>query len=189
MSIFNSTEPGAGPEGLKAFDAYSEKNTENKYDAADVIDRWNTYAKSPADELGFAKLWWLAKDESPGCWAIWEEDEVNKAAAKLNEKYASPEPPAAPVAPEVAPEVAPAFSEDYLALLFANKYADKLRYVAAWGQWFIFDGIKWDVDEKLHTFSLSRLICRDAAEEAGGATNIRCQRSEWRRSMAGGNRA
>jgi putative DNA primase/helicase len=166
MATYIST--GGSDAGFDAFNAFSKKNTNKKYNENDVKDRWyKAYPGTPPGNLTFGKLWWLAKDESPGCWDVWEEDEVNKAAAKLNEKYASPGNPSDDDAEPLAPEIAPAFSEDALALLFANKYADTLRYVAAWGQWFIFDGIKWDVDEKLKMFSLSRLICR----EAGNSVN------------------
>lgn len=44
-------------------------------------------------------------------------------------------------------------------------HAGSLRYVAKWGQWLIFDGTKWDVDETLKTFSMARQICRVAARQ------------------------
>ena len=34
-------------------------------------------------------------------------------------------------------------SEDALALLFAERYADQLRFVAMWGRWLRYDGVCW----------------------------------------------
>ena len=57
------------------------------------------------------------------------------------------------------------FSDDALALRFADTYADELRYVAAWSKWFLFKGGVWRRDETLTAFSLARKICRKAAAE------------------------
>ena len=62
---------------------------------------------------------------------------------------------------------APDLSEDQLALRFAEKHQHRLRHVAAWGKWFLFDGSTWREDATLMTMSWSRTICRDAAGEAG----------------------
>jgi len=58
---------------------------------------------------------------------------------------------------------APIFSEEALALEFAEKHSDKLRYVDAWGKWFIWDGTCWRRDEKRKVFSLARDLCRAIA--------------------------
>ncbi len=57
----------------------------------------------------------------------------------------------------------PEASEEALALKMASRYADKLRYVAKWGQWYIWTGTRWLVDEKREAFNLARSICREAA--------------------------
>jgi putative DNA primase/helicase len=62
----------------------------------------------------------------------------------------------------------PAFSDDALALRFADQHADDLRFVAAWGQWFRFDGKRWRQDDTLHVFDLARRICRTASAECNG---------------------
>ena len=60
----------------------------------------------------------------------------------------------------------PQFSDDALALRFAADYADKLRYVAAWGKWMSWAGTCWRTDDTLLSFDRVRLICREAAATA-----------------------
>jgi putative DNA primase/helicase len=60
----------------------------------------------------------------------------------------------------------PEFSDDALALDFADRHKDDLRYVAAWGRWLHFDGRHWQYDETLNVFDLVRVICREAAARA-----------------------
>ncbi len=69
----------------------------------------------------------------------------------------------APIA--VADARPPAFSDEALALGFAETYLDKLRYVAAWSKWMIYSGGRWALDDTLKAFSLSRVVCRIAAAE------------------------
>jgi putative DNA primase/helicase len=57
----------------------------------------------------------------------------------------------------------PAFTDEALALRFANKHAAELRYVASWGKWLIWDGTCWRFDETLRAFDLSRAVCRQAS--------------------------
>jgi putative DNA primase/helicase len=64
--------------------------------------------------------------------------------------------------------VAPAFSDESLALKFAATYANKLRFVAAWGKWLQWDGQRWYFDDTLAAFNFARTICRQAAEECNG---------------------
>ena len=58
------------------------------------------------------------------------------------------------------------FTEEALALDFAARHADNLRYCAAWGRWLIWDGTCWRTDETLRAFDLSRWICREASNRA-----------------------
>jgi putative DNA primase/helicase len=62
---------------------------------------------------------------------------------------------------------APEFSDEDLALRFAAQHVYTLRYVAAMGRWFLWNGKVWAADEKRAAFSLSRQICRAAARECG----------------------
>lgn len=59
----------------------------------------------------------------------------------------------------------PEFSDERLALTFTERHQDRLRYVAAWDRWLIWDGTVWRFDETLHSFDLARAICRKAAAE------------------------
>lgn len=57
------------------------------------------------------------------------------------------------------------YSEEYLAQKFAEKYGHKLRYIAAWRQWYSYNGALWTEDKTLRIFDLSRSLCRKAAQE------------------------
>jgi putative DNA primase/helicase len=58
---------------------------------------------------------------------------------------------------------APHFSDESLALTFAERHADDLRFVVKFGQWLSWTGQYWRLDDTLHAFDLSRAICREAA--------------------------
>ena len=62
----------------------------------------------------------------------------------------------------------PDFTDEALALRFAETHANDLRYVAAWGRWLFFDGTRWRSDETLVAFDRARKMCRWAAAECGG---------------------
>lgn len=57
----------------------------------------------------------------------------------------------------------PAFSDEALALRFAERHADDLRFVAAWGKWLSWTSTHWQFDDTLRAFDLARQICREAA--------------------------
>ena len=59
----------------------------------------------------------------------------------------------------------PAFSDEALALRFAEQHAHLLRYIALWSRWMIWNGTAWKSDETRLAFSLARDICRQAASE------------------------
>ena len=69
---------------------------------------------------------------------------------------------------EAAAARPPEFSDEALALRFADRHAGDLRFVAAWGKWLIWDGARWRFDDKLHGFNCARVICREAAAECNG---------------------
>jgi putative DNA primase/helicase len=72
-----------------------------------------------------------------------------------------------------AEDLAPAFSDEALALRFAERHINDLRYVPAWNRWLLWDGKRWTPDEKLKVFTLVRNLCREAANEANkGAAAI-----------------
>jgi putative DNA primase/helicase len=57
----------------------------------------------------------------------------------------------------------PPTAEDAIALVFADRHAHELRYVAAWARWLSYDGMYWAYDETLHAFDRARAICREIA--------------------------
>jgi len=59
----------------------------------------------------------------------------------------------------------PTFSDEGLALRFADVHAGDLRYVAAWSKWLQWSGSHWRFDDTLHAFDLVRRTCREAAAE------------------------
>jgi putative DNA primase/helicase len=63
----------------------------------------------------------------------------------------------------------PAFTDESLALRFAETHAGDLRYVAAWGRWLSFNGVCWRLDDTLLAFDRARKICRQAATECNKA--------------------
>jgi putative DNA primase/helicase len=60
-------------------------------------------------------------------------------------------------------ETAPAHSEEAIALEFARRHADRLRYVAKWNQWLTWDGTCWRRDETRKVFTMARELCREFA--------------------------
>lgn len=63
----------------------------------------------------------------------------------------------------------PEHSEEALALGFAARHMDDLRFVAPWGRWLCWRGNKWGFDESLGAFDLTRRVCREAATACGQA--------------------
>lgn len=67
----------------------------------------------------------------------------------------------------------PRFSEESLALNFAEIHAARLRYVAAWGRWYEWDGSRWRHDLTLQAYDLVRAACRQASIECKGTRRIK----------------
>ncbi len=57
----------------------------------------------------------------------------------------------------------PEYSDESVALNFAERNADRLRFVSETSKWYNWDGARWAPDETLLVFDLSRRICRDHA--------------------------
>ncbi len=85
---------------------------------------------------------------------------VRTLDALVAKARASSEPPRFRDPDDIRP---PEFSDDGLALRFAAKHADRLRYVAAWSQWMIWEAGIWRNENTLRAFDLARVVCRDAA--------------------------
>jgi len=58
----------------------------------------------------------------------------------------------------------PYLSDEHLALLFANKHADDLRFVAQWGKWFYWDNNVWREDVTRIARDRVRAVCRAVAD-------------------------
>jgi putative DNA primase/helicase len=63
-----------------------------------------------------------------------------------------------------------AAGENKLARAFAAKYADSLRYVAVWGHWLEWDGVRWQKDTTLHTLDRVRSLCEQAKNKVRATT-------------------
>ena len=59
----------------------------------------------------------------------------------------------------------PQFSDEALALRFAERHAGRLRHVQPWGKWLNWDGACWRFDETLATLNEVRRLCRRASAE------------------------
>jgi putative DNA primase/helicase len=59
----------------------------------------------------------------------------------------------------------PAYSDEALALRFAERHTGERRYVASFAKWLLYDGMRWRIDDTLETQELVRQICREAAAE------------------------
>lgn len=58
---------------------------------------------------------------------------------------------------------APWFSDDWLALRFAERHASELRFCALWGDWLQWHSSYWKNEKTLRVFDLARTICRQNA--------------------------
>jgi putative DNA primase/helicase len=67
----------------------------------------------------------------------------------------------------------PDFTDEALALRFADLHSGDLRYVARWVRWMAWNRMQWCSDDTLHAFDRCRHICREAA---GRANDPRVQR-------------
>ena len=78
------------------------------------------------------------------------------------------EPPPPSVTDNSSPaieETAPAFSDEALALRFAERHAGDLRFVAAWNRWLFWNGMHWQFEETLRAWDFARQVCREAAAQ------------------------
>jgi Bifunctional DNA primase/polymerase, N-terminal/Primase C terminal 2 (PriCT-2) len=58
-----ATYRATGGRGFAAFDKWAQKS--RKYDAANTIDRWHQYSRSPPDRIGAATIFYLAEEAQP----------------------------------------------------------------------------------------------------------------------------
>ncbi len=67
----------------------------------------------------------------------------------------------------------PEYSETELASLLDATYGVKIRYVDAWGKWFIFNGKVWKEDQTQRVYSYARKVCIRAAASLGESSSAR----------------
>jgi putative DNA primase/helicase len=68
----------------------------------------------------------------------------------------------------------PQFSDEALALLFAERHGHQLKYVEAWNKWQIWTGTVWGSDETLQVLDLARRLCREIASSCSEVRVGRC---------------
>jgi putative DNA primase/helicase len=107
---------------------------------------------------------WLAKHPE-----IFERTDAEESK---EDTPATPDTSAAGTKPTRPPE----FSDDALALRFAERHAGELRYVAKWGTWMCWGGKRWQPDDTLHVFDRARAACREVA--------VRCNKLKLRKELA-----
>jgi putative DNA primase/helicase len=73
-------------------------------------------------------------------------------------------PPISPDAPRP-----PAFSDDALALRFADRHESRLRFVVKWSAWLAWNSSHWKFEDTLLAFDYARILCREAAGECNEA--------------------
>jgi putative DNA primase/helicase len=57
----------------------------------------------------------------------------------------------------------PAYSEEALALRFAERHERDMRFLAARGKWLFWAGTHWEFDDTLACYDKARAVCREAA--------------------------
>lgn len=104
-------------------------------------------------------------EEKPSATVVkFPKERKPKANASTGDNPPNPSPEAMPEVVEIARP--PEFTDEALALRFAERHAGDLRYVAAWGRWLHWTGRRWEFDDTLKAFDLARRICREAATTA-----------------------
>ena len=66
---------------------------------------------------------------------------------------------------ELADARPPEVSDEALALRFAERHGDELRYIAMWRHWYAWTGARWKQDSTLDAFDRARAICRAASSD------------------------
>jgi putative DNA primase/helicase len=61
------------------------------------------------------------------------------------------------------PELIPPYSDEALALTFADRHHADLRFVPLWSKWLLWDGSRWKLDDRTVAFTRARILCRQVA--------------------------
>ncbi len=111
----------------------------------------NTFGKEIADKV-----------------ADWLDYRDSSEEPRFHEAIASPLFSATPAVP--------LYSDEDLALRFAERHQHDLRFVNDWGRWMSWNKSRWQFDNTLSAYNLSRTVCRDTAAE--------CKNKKTRTSLA-----
>ena len=128
-----------GEDGLELFKQFSSTWPDGDYDEKYTIKKWESFKPTGDDHdwdgflLRRAGITGMAGSVRGIRMAKHYNDDQEEQADEQEQE-------------QVAVETAPAFSEEALALLFAEQHADTLRYVAEWNQWLVWDGSCWRMD-------------------------------------------
>lgn len=152
--------------------------THNDTVTPDVIEtKWESFASAPtARSVTLASFLKRAKDLG---WT----GSVRPSAASM---FAGVAEAAAASGAEITPvamtsmmtargsmEILPSGCDEALAQEFVAKHGNCLRYVAAWGKWFRYDGQCWRPDDTLMAYDMVRNVCREVA----GAVDARAAKA------------
>jgi hypothetical protein len=124
--------------GFAIWDEWSRSS--KKYDGRDQKAKWKSFKR---DGITIASLFDLAKRYG------WDARQNKNGSGK-----------------EKRPEDG-ALTEDALALRFSERHANDLRYLAAKGEWFRWDGTRWYSETTFLAFDLARQSCRADAQTFG----------------------
>jgi putative DNA primase/helicase len=159
-------------EALRIWDAWSRQSA--KYQDGDCDYRWNGFKAGRGGGASGGKIFWLAEQYG------WRKPEPKmrtktKAKPKPNAdkeaEFNENTPPPHDDYPEgrSSGKSGPfdmdqaGFTEDALALDFADRYSSRLRYVNQHKDWMAWDGTKWKAEKTLATYDLVRGLCREAS--------------------------
>jgi hypothetical protein len=140
-----------GDDGFPVWAEWSASSA--KYDAADQKKNWRSFA--PGGGITIGTLFHLAQQHG-------YSHDADRHTKHTNDKQA-PESDTNVEQDDENNNGLPPEAEDAIALAFAERHANELRYVNAWGRWIGFEGSRWADDTTLHTFDRVRAICREIA--------------------------
>jgi len=145
-----------GESGRDLFDAWSATSSANKPEV--TTEKWGSFRTSrmkvPADYL-FKEArshGWKPKRERP-----WGSARFSEAESNPSEGHA-PEPDTAANAGQTPPAGDIELTEHGVALAFADRFKDRLRYCHTSGSWYVWTGTHWAQNETRLAFDLARRL-------------------------------
>ena len=84
----------------------------------------------------------------------------------------------------VLDERPPEWSDQALALRFVHAEKDRVRYVAEWGKWLVWDGLRWNPDQTEEAFHRVKRECGAASAEARRRINSLSEANRVSKALA-----